>query len=566
MTPLTLTGLLLILSLIHCSPPPPSEDLEAMEEEATPQPLSLESKGITLVYRDEGGRTRWRLYADSGETTLSEQGTYGTLRKVRLTLFSPQDRNNSSETPYAVITAESGWAHQAVGSFLLEGKVHARTVEGNFELTCQKIYGTSDTGVLEAEGDVNARFGMWLLGPLQEAKAHFTSLEPSTGKRLSPSPTGIRPEELPQPLKLSNLVAKSQSTWSFRSTDGEVEITGIQEGQSELEEDGSLRVVGSGRTLRAIWKKQNLTVTGPRVEGLFFSEAGPRSNTYRLESLRVEGGVTGQWTGITEGTRWTLNLWGGSATFLRPQGIMKVEGDVRVESNHPTLGGNLTAQSATLTLDPSALTQNRYEPDGLLAEGKVTYEMAVQAERPARLLAKNFHRLSLKGKSTDETLLAWGEGSPFDVILQSEGRGNTTFRGHRFEATFSKREVSEKQAWLLSRAHFTSGIEMTTSGTLTRADGTPQPWTVEITCPEIRYEEATSTMDLLGGVKVEGNHPVIGLNGGIAEGPRMQVIFQKGTFDPIRVRWMGEPPPQASQAEWEKRTHPQASTRKSLLP
>ncbi|MEM4408983.1 MAG: hypothetical protein QXI19_09600, partial [Candidatus Caldarchaeum sp.] len=42
-----------------------------------------------------------------------------------------------------------------------------------------------------------------------------------------------------------------------------------------------------------------------------------------------------------------------------------------------------------------------------------------------------------------------------------------------------------------------------------------------------------------GGVKVEGNHPVIGLRGGVAEGPRMLVTFEKGTFDPVRVRWLG---------------------------
>lgn len=571
---LSLLGFL-CLFLASCSPPPDSEEIEAMEEEPAPQAFSLESRGITLVYRDSAGRTQWQLYAESGETTLSEQGTYGTLRKVRLTLFTTRAENDSRESPYAVINAETGWAHQAVGTFLLEGNVHAKTVEGNFEITCQKIRGTPDTGVLEAEGDVNARFGTWILGPLQHAKAQFVSQElppppkappaspkpPLRDTSAPPSPPTPRPLSTTQPLRLYNLIAKSQTTWSFRSTDGNIEITGIEEGYSELQKDGSLRVLGSGSRLRAIWKQQNLTVAGSQVEGVFFPEEEPRTNTYRLESLEVKGGVTGRWTGTSEGKRWSLDLAGNSAMFSRSQGSMKIEGNVRVDSDHPTLMGRLTSQSATLTMDALALAQNRYEPDGLLAEGNVTYEMTVQAERPSRLVARDLRRLALKGKSTDDTLLASGEGNPFDVTLQSEGGTTATFKGHLFSATLSRKDA-RGQNWLLATAHFTSGVEMTTTGTLTRADGTSRPWTVKITCPEIQYEEATSTMELLGGVRVEGNHPVIGLSGGVAEGPRMVVLFEKGTFDPVRVRWTGNSPPSKS----ERRTSPPASLTRATPP
>ncbi len=480
-----------------------------------------------MLERGEDGEPLWLLEAESADAIVGEDGSYGDLKGVVLTLY--QDGRES-----ITITSETGWVHQAAARFILEGDVLAKSADGRFSLTCGRISGSPESGLLDASEQVVATADGMTLGPAGRARARFET----PGENEMNTATAAA-------FILTSLVMQGGEAWTITRDNGNLVISGVTESNTLFEKGRPTTITLEGAPVQAVWKREGLQLTGRSLVATFLNPEpeGPRSE--RLEEATVKGGVTVVLAGRAgaegvESVGWTLNVQGSQASFSRKEALIKIIGGVTATSDHPIFGGALKASSVEVRLDRAVLDrEGRFEPVSMAAIGPgIEYEYS---DETTTLRASRLDRLEVSLGESPETRLLAGEGSPFLLeFASSTGAESLIVEGLQFTGTLGREVVDELETWRLLSGRFWGGVEVTVTGASDEEepDAEARTWTINIKCPEIRYDRRASTMELLGGVTITGDHEIIGRGGGTAYGPRAVITFRPDSFEPAGV-WMG---------------------------
>lgn len=493
--------------LWSCGKHPSPEQVAANAEDEYSPRLEIVSSAVDMEVILESGEKLWALKAHRADATLSREEKRGKLTGVEVTLFQ-------ENIPYLRITSEYGWADEADKKFDLRGKVFAETNDKRTKLQCERVFGSADSGTIAASNNVRLTYDGMSLGPAEDLKARFSKKK--EGK-------------LEEGARLEWVSFRGQDVW-FSDRARNMVISNVVSGEVRTVQDGKyIEVRAEGKPVRAVWSKEGLTVTAESVQGILEPESTEGGESYRLLSATFQNNVTGQIqtksarVGVRPTPR-TINVKAPKAVYEREKSTLTLTGGVIVRSTHPSVVGVLRAPTITMHFRPDTFETQRIVASG----GDITY-----SDELSDLEIWGLRRIEIREGETKETRDLKGEGAPLHLRFPERG---FEVSANEVEATLDAREEAIPAEQRLETARFSGGVRGKLSGSAKDRRGQIRKWTVYLRCPEVLYSKGSRTLTLLGGVEIEGDHPLLGFGGGMASAPKMVVKFKEGTFEPESFR------------------------------
>lgn len=123
-----------------------------------------------------------------------------------------------------------------------------------------------------------------------------------------------------------------------------------------------------------------------------------------------------------------------------------------------------------------------------------------------------------------------GDGAPFTATLPDSGAVVT---GRHFEGTADRNRVGTQETPEWQTGVFTGGVTATVTQTDKR---TGKKFTVTGKSPTVQIDRKSSTVTLLGGVTISGDHPAMGPAGAEMTAPKIVLEFDAEMRDITKVR------------------------------
>ncbi|HWP30541.1 MAG TPA: LPS export ABC transporter periplasmic protein LptC [Fimbriimonadales bacterium] len=485
--------------------PSPEQVAASSEDEYSPR-LEIVSSAVDMEVISESGEKLWALKAHRADATLSREEKRGKLTGVEVTLFQ-------ENLPYLRITSEYGWADESEKKFDLRGKVFAETNDKRTKLQCERVFGSADAGNIAASNNVRLIYDGMSLGPADNLKARFSKKK---GK-------------LEEGARLEWVTFQGQDVW-FSDKARNMVISNVVSGEVRTIQDGKfIEMRAEGKPVRAVWSKEGLTVTAESVHGILEPESTEGGESYRLLSATFQNKVTGQMqtksarVGVKPTPR-TINVKAPKAVYEREKSTLTLTGGVVVRSTHPSVVGVLRAPTISVHFKPDT-----FEAQRIVASGEdITY-----SDELSDLEIWGLRRIEIREGETKQTRDIEGEGTPLHLRFPARG---FEVSANKVEGTFDAREEAIPAEQRLETARFSGGVSGKLSGSAKDRRGQIRKWTAYLRCSEVLYSKGSRTLTLLGGVEIEGDHPLLGFGGGMASAPKMVVKFKEGTFEPESFR------------------------------
>lgn len=454
-----------------------------------------EFEKVEIVAQTDQGETLWRIRAERGTGTLSQDNAQTDLRNVEATLYE-------QERPAVVLTGDSGQADEKAGVVVVQGDVRAKATDGSAALTCDRIKWNRDEKLLSASGNVAGRLGTLSFGSADQVRARFA------GKDEDVKGTSL--------ILVSAFVVGQAVT--FRSPEVELDAKSLTARYA----DNRTRLIweGTGSPFRAYWKAQELTVTGERFQiTQSVSQQGGRE-VLSLQSGVFSGNVSAKWT--PQGDTVTisgLDEWNVSVQQQNRRWSASGKGaPIRFESK----ANQLKATGTTLSSEGS-----------LEAQGNAT-AMAVE-------------RLSLTRANVD-ILFQDGPATLSNVddftFTQRGGNWQATGVGNRLRIEYPAKEflLLASKATLTGLAPQRQGayewqvaeLEGNVEATLVVTQG-DQKQRLRALAPKARLDRGQALLILSDGVTLSGNLTILGGGETTVTSPSIRVQFDPTLTQVVRI-------------------------------
>ncbi|GIV02328.1 MAG: hypothetical protein KatS3mg015_1158 [Fimbriimonadales bacterium] len=487
---------MLALAVWGCgSPPPPPPPVADEPTSDRPVLEGTEFEKVEIVAQTDQGETLWRIRADRGTGTLSEDNAQTDLRNVEATLYQ-------KEEPAVVLIGSTGRADEKAGEIAVEGNVRARAVDGSASLSCDRIKWNRDARLLSAYGNVTGRLGTLSFDSADQVRARFDNKEGDV-KGTS--------------LMLVSAFVIGQGV-TFRSPEVELDAKSLTARYA----DNRTRLVweGSGTPFRAYWKAQDLTVTGSnfRITQSVRQEGG--REVLALQSGVFSGNVSARWTPAGDTVTLTgLSEW--TVTVQQQERRWNAAGKgapIRFESK----ANNLKATGATLssqgTLDArGGATAMAVEK---LSLTNATVDLQLQ-DGPATL--RNLNDFTLT--QTNGAWQAVGTGNRLQIEYPAR-----EFMLLAAKATLKGVTGQNPGAYEWQTADLEGNVEAVV--VVTQGD---QKQRLRATAPSASLDRQAAILTLSGGVTLSGNLTLLGGGETTVTSPSIRVQFDPTLTQVVRI-------------------------------
>lgn len=500
----------MIAILFGCGKHPSPKETAITEEPPKEPDLEFISSTLALTAMTNEGETIWKLFANEADAKIGEEGSYGNLKGVNVLLF----RDNQE---IISIQSQRGWANQFLKQFNLEGDVSAITKDKRIRLNANRVSGSAEEGTLTASDQVRAFFDGMSMGLASIVNARFQG---SNNTNRTTNDEDVR---------LEYLTFQGSDVW-FTDRAKNMQISNVRSGEMRSLQDGEkFSIKAEGSPIKAEWKREGLYVECSNLDSILLPQTGAATDSYKLHTANFKGGVTikidpDKPKNPNAPSKYVITIKSSNAVYEETSSTLKLTGGVTVTSTHSSLVGNMRASTATVHLK-----KGTYEPDYLIAEGSnITY-----VDDSSGLNVSGLIWMKIGPEQNGKTRTLEGRGSPMRAVIKDK---EFELTAQYIQATILSEEGSGTAEERLLAANFSGGVTSKLSGEIKTSTGALRKWSLSVKCPEMKYEKSTSSLTLLGGVTIEGDHPILGAGGGTAFAPRARVEFKKGTFEPQSVR------------------------------
>lgn len=442
---------------------------------------------------------------------MDPKSSFGNLEGIVVELYD-------KEKPYVRLSADRGTAEQEARKFSLAGNVVVTSAESGVRMTCDKIDGAPEPGLLTATGNVRATIRQLSIGPAKRAVAKFKT----------------KGEKLISAAALTSLVLQGDNIW-FQDAANNLTISGVTTGESRFAEDGKTVLFDvKGNPVRMVLKDKGVVFEGKSI----LATMNPIGKTYEIATAELAGNISAQFTGADKGKPYSFNIKANSANFNGKDATLTVNGGVTVTSDYTSLKGRMKAPKVILNLQK--MTQGAatsYMPLYAVASGgNISFE-----DIDVGFIVSNMDELIIRGLRNSSgpvqrSISCSGKPVKVEYTPANDKTGQKCLlSANQFEGVLD--DGPEDKGNSLQMASIEGYVTIVVSGTSMPAGSTqPQPWSLTMLCGQATYSRSSSLLKLVQVDRVTGKHPALPTGEGSLFAPYIDIRFKKNTFEPISIK------------------------------